>query len=347
MEQGRFNNPVQAVLVGVKELFTRKTNLRPIGESDRLDGKTALITGANSGIGFAVAVEYARRGAHVIMACRGGIPEAGEKVKKRSGSDNVEMMRVDLTDVNSIYSLADQLKQRNIQPDIVVDNAGVTPAFARKTVHGLEEMFSVIYLSKFILINRLLQDGTIRNAVYAGNPAPDGAPRPRILFTSSDTHRNATPIAFDRLGVYEEYSPTGGIKLYGYYKLVLNTFAAELSRRLNPDGKVDVSVFPLCPGAVRTNIIRDAPALLKLILGGIFLFFQSPEKAIGPFVYLGAAPEVEGTTCRYLHMMTEKRMDEKAYDPDAGKRLWERSEEIARTIELPGALAPELNCRGL
>lgn len=333
MEKGRFDNPIEAVLVGVKELFNRQTNLRPIQDSDRLDGKTTLITGANSGIGFAVAVEYARRGAHVIMACRGGIPQAGDKVRKLSGSDKVEMIRVDLTSLDSIYGLTDQLKQRNLQLDVVVDNAGVTPPFARKTVHGLEEMFAVIYLSKFIFINRLLRDGTIPNEVYAGNALPQGAPRPRILFTSSDSHRNATPIEFERLGVYEDYNPTKAIKLYGYYKLVLNTYAAELSRRLNPNGAVDVSVFPLCPGAVRTNIIRDAPAFLKLVLGGVFyLFFQSPEKATGPFVYLGAGPEVEGSTCRYLHMMAEKQMDEKAYDPEAGRMLWERSEEIMDSI---------------
>lgn len=329
MEKGRFDNPIEAVLVGVKELFTRQNNLRPILDTDRLDGKTALITGANSGIGFAVAVEYARRGAHVIMACRGGIPEAGEKVKKLSGSDKVDMMKVDMTNVHSIYQLTKQLKDRKIKLDVVVDNAGVTPPFARKTIHGLEEMFAVNYLSKYVFINRLLQDGTIPNAYFAGNPLPDGQPRPRILFTSSDSHRNASPIDTEKLGIYEDYNPTKAIKLYGYYKLVLNTYAVELSRRLNPNGRIDVGVYPLCPGAVRTNIIRDAPPLLKFALGGIFyVLFQSPEKATGPFVYLGAGPEVEGSTCRYLHMMAEKEMDEKVYDAEAGKKLWDRSEEI-------------------
>ena len=334
MEKGRFDNPLEAVLVGVKEIFTRKTNLRPIQDSDRLDGKTTLITGANSGIGFAVAVDYARRGAHVIMACRSGIPEAGEKVKKLSGSDKVEMVKLDASSMHSINQLTKQLKDRMIQLDVVVDNAGVAPPFARKTIHGLEEMFVVNYLSKFIFINRLLENGTIPNAVYAGNARPSSEPRPRILFTSSESHRNATPIDFEKLGVYEDYNPTKSIKLYGYYKLVLNTYAVELSRRLNPDDKVDVSIFPLCPGAVRTNIIRDAPPLLKLALGGMFyLFFQSPEKATGPFVYLGAGPEVEGSSCHYLHMMTEKQMDEKVFDAEAGRRLWARSEEILNGIK--------------
>ncbi|MBK7408880.1 MAG: SDR family NAD(P)-dependent oxidoreductase [Saprospirales bacterium] len=283
MEKGRFDNPLEAVLVGVKELFMRQTNLRPIQDSDRLDGKTALITGANSGIGFAVAVEYARRGAHVIMACRSGIPGAGEKVKKLSGSDQVEMVKMDVSSLHSIYQLTKQLKDRKIQLDVVVENAGVTPPFARKTIHGLEEMFAVNYLSKFIFINRLLQDGTIPNALYAGNSRPVGESRPRILFTSSDSHRNASSIEFEKLGVYEDYNPTKAIKLYGYYKLVLNTFAVELSKRLNPNGTVDVSVFPLCPGAVRTNIIRDAPPLLKFALGGVFyLFFNHPKKPPAP-----------------------------------------------------------------
>ena len=333
--KGRFDNPFEAVLVGVKDLFVQKSNLRPLLDSDRLDGKTCLITGANSGIGFAVAVEYARRGARVIMACRSGIPEAGEKVKAMSGSDQVEMMKVDMSNFHSIHRLADQLRNRQIRLDVLVENAAVVPAFARKTVNGLEEMFAVNYLSKFIFINRLLQDGTIPNAAFAQNALPDGAPRPRVLVVTSHSHRNATPIQLDKLGVFDEYNPGKSIKLYGYYKLVLNTFAMELSRRLNRGGQTDVGIFPLCPGPVRSNIIRDAPPMLKFALSPVYhLFFQSPEKAAAPLVYLGAAPELEGATDRYLHMMTEKRMDEKAYDPEMGRLLWARTEEIIRGVEM-------------
>ena len=114
MPQGRFKNPVEAVLTGIKDFANRKSNVRPLNESDRLDGKVCMVTGANSGVGYAVALDFAKRGAHLIMACRSGIPEAGEKIKAESGSDKVEMMQVDLSDVPSINNLADQLRDRNI-----------------------------------------------------------------------------------------------------------------------------------------------------------------------------------------------------------------------------------------
>ncbi len=329
MTRGRFDYPVEAVLTGVSDFFKRKDNVRPLTEGDRLDGKTCLITGANSGVGLAVAREFARRGAHLLMACRSGIPEVGEALRRQTGSPSIEMLRVDLSDLHSIYALCDTLQARGVQLDVTVCNAGVAPPHARCTPQGLDEMFMVNYLAKFILLERLLRDGTIPNAVFGGNPRPPGAPRPRIIFTSSDSHRGSTPIDFDSFGRFEEYGVRRSIQLYGYYKLVLNTYATELSRRLNLDGKVDVGVFPMCPGPVDTNIIRDAPLLLKGFMSFVFkVFFQSPEKAAAPLVYLAAAPEVEGTTNRYLHMMTEKPMDEKTYDPEAGRRLWECSAEL-------------------
>lgn len=329
MGKGRFENPVEAVLTGVTDFIKRKPNVRPLALTDRLDGKICLVTGANSGIGFAVAVEYGRRGADLILACRRDIPGAGERIKALSSAAKVEMLEVDLSDISSIHRFCDQLRDRAIQLDVIVCNAGVTPPRARKTSQGLEEMFMVNYLANFILLNRLLQDGVIPNAAFAGNGRPVGAPRPRILLNSSDSHRGSTAIDVEQLGIYEDYGVRKAIQLYGYYKLVLNTFATELSRRLNPTDPVDVSVFPLCPGPVNTNIIRDAPPLLKGFMQFIFsIFFQAPEKATPPFVHLACAPEMEGRTNCYLHMMTEKPMDEKAYDAEVGRMLWGRSEEL-------------------
>lgn len=330
MAEGRFKNPFQAVFTGVKDFAARKENVRPLNESDRLDGKTVMVTGANSGVGLAIAVEVARRGGELIMACRSGHPEAGERVKALSGSDKVRMEKLDLTDRASIHALADRLRAEGVKLDVCICNAGVAQAKPRKTPQGLEEMFMVNFLSKFVLLSRLLKDGTIPNAVYAGNSLPAGTDRPRIVFTSSDSHRNADAIDFDNLGVYQDYGVNGGISRYSYYKLVLNTFSSELSRRLNPDGEVDVGVHAACPGPVNTNIAREAPAFLKVFLNTWFrLFFQSPEQAAPPLVYLAAAEEMEGETNQYFHMMVHRRMDEKCYSPEAGQRLWERAEALA------------------
>jgi len=334
MAKGRFKNPVEAVLTGVKDFNRRKNNVRALTEADRFDAKTVLVTGANSGVGFAIAEQVARRGGRLLMACRSGHPEAGEKIRALSGSDRVEMLRVDLSDTASIHRLADELRDRGETLDVVVCNAGVATPNARRTRQGIDEMFMVNYVAKFILLRRLLQDGTIPNAVYGGNGRPGAAARPRIVFTSSDSHRNSDPIDFDELGEWQEYGVNGGISRYSYYKLVLNTFATELSRRLNPGGTTDVAVHAVCPGPVNTNIVRDAPPLLRAFLRFIFTFtFQSPEKAAPPLVYMAGAVEEEGKTNEYLHMMTRRPMDEKCYDPVAGRLLWEKTEKVVQGID--------------
>lgn len=326
MQKGRFKNPVEAVLVGVKELFATKANTRDLNENDRFDGKICLITGANSGVGWGVAKLWASRGATIIMACRSGIPDKGEELKALSGNKNITMIHLDLTDFQKIDQFITNLKEQSIRLDIALFNAGVATAKDQRTSSGLEMLFMVNYLSKFYLINRLLQEGIIPNNTMAGQ---EKSTIPRILITSSDSHRNASSIDFDKLGVYEPYGVKGGINLYSYYKLVLNTFAVELSRRLAQNGVVDVAVLPICPGPVNTNIVREAPFLIALLLKSIFsIFFQSIEKSAIPFLYVAQAPELEGRTGIYHHMRTEKRMDEKVYDPDTGKRLWEESEKL-------------------
>lgn len=330
---GRFKNPIEATLTGIKDIFRKQTLAKRLTNQDRLDGKTCLVTGANSGLGYAIAVDLAKRGARVIMACRRQIPEAGESVKKESGSDNVEMLKVELGDLNSIQAFCDEIKQQGITLDVLILNAGVTPPKSRLTPQGLDEMFMVNYLSNFIMINCLLKQGSIPNNTFNKNGKKNSNFLPRILFISSDSHQGASAIDFEVFGKYEEYGVQKAINNYSYFKLVMNTYATELSRRLSSD-KVDVSVNIMCPGPVNTNIIKEAPFVLRVILRGIFtVFFQTPKKATKPVSYLVSSSDWEGKTNEYLHMFRHKKMDEKCYDEQAGKKLWEESERVWKTIE--------------
>ena len=103
MSHGRFDNPVVAALAGFKDLFRKQEFEDRFTDADRFDGKTCLVTGANSGLGFAVAVEMAKRGARVILSCRRLLNETEEKVKKLSGSDKVEARFLDLYNQLSKY----------------------------------------------------------------------------------------------------------------------------------------------------------------------------------------------------------------------------------------------------
>lgn len=333
--KGRFSNPFTAVLTGVYELLRKKETVRPLRPSDRFDGQTVLVTGANSGLGFGIAELLAQRGAHIIMACRGDIPAAADRLRTRYPGVSVEMRFVDLKDFDSIRAFVQGVKSDGVVVDIFIDNAGVTPARARKTPAGLDEMFMVNYLAKFTLAQALLDAGIIPNRTRAGNARPGKTPR--MIYISSDSHQNASAIDFDTFGVFEDYGgPNRGVSLYSYNKLVLNTFVVELSRRLQAGGNVDVAVNAICPGPVNSNIIRDAPPVVKAILKLVFtLFFKKPVVAAEPVIYMAAAPEMEGITGSYLHMNRPKRMDEKVYDPAAGRMLWEQSEALVNRFYQP------------
>ena len=199
----RHDNPFAAVLSGLLDQRSDESKVAPVPSEVRLDDSTCLVTGANSGLGKATAIRLAKRGAHVIMACRSGIPEAGEEVRAQSGNDKVEMMRVDLSDFDSIMSFCDELRDHKITLDAAVFNAGVVPVRSRKNKHGLELMFAVNFLAKFVLLHRLLHDGAIPNAVYGDNSRAENPPR--VIFISSETHRSSIPIDFERFGEPVEY----------------------------------------------------------------------------------------------------------------------------------------------
>ena len=333
MSHGRFKNPVEAVLTGIKDIFRKQDLVDRFNPNNRLDGKTCLVTGANTGLGFAIAVQLAERGGKVIMACRSGIPEAGEKVKKLSGSDQVEMMKVDLSDTATIHSFCDELKEKNIQLDIIILNAGVAPPKARKTKQGLDEMFMVNYLANFILMHLFLRDGVIPNQGFAQN-SPALANFPRVLFISSDSHQGASAIDFEEFGKFFDYGVSKSIHNYSYFKLVLNTFAVELHRRLNTQQTSQIGINVMCPGPVNTDIARDAPPFLHAFIKFIFLiFFRSPMKAARPVTYMSASPDLEGKSCEYQHMFNEKMMDDKCYDEAEGKKLWSASADLWKSID--------------
>jgi len=348
----RYNNPVSATLSGIADLFKKQVPAGELKPADRLDGKIVLIDGASSGLGFAVAVDAACRGARVIMACRSGIPEKGEEVKKLSGNPDVQMVSVDFSDIASIQNLVLQIKELlgEARIDIFICNSAVVPRKSRKTPQGLEEMFMVNYFSKFLFINLLLEkDCFWKSAVGSWQlavrnqqsriqypvssfqfPGPGiGYRLPRIIFISSESHRNPTAFDWASFGIYKDYSIGKSIELYGYYKLLLTTFAAELSRRLNQDGS-QVSVFALCPGPINSNIGREAPKIFTPLLKLVFsLFFRSPAKAAIPVIYLAASQDQEGKQFDYLFLMCRKEVDEKASDAANGERLWQMSEQLA------------------
>lgn len=314
---------IDAIIIAIRDLAQPKVSeVSPVPEHVRIDGKTCLLTGANSGLGKAVAAELARRGANMILACRPGHTKTCDEIKRLSGSENVEMMEVDLSDLRSVHRLCDSLSNRGIKIDIAVFNAGLALKKATKTPQGYETMFTVHFLSNRVMVDRWLKDGVICPSSQTGKT-------PRIIFVSSEAHRSSYTIDFDRLGEFTDYELGDGFKYYGISKLVSCMFATELSRRLNTGGKTEVAVHSMCPGGVATNISRETPWILKPIVNPLLrYFFQSPQEAIGPVIYLCCAEEAGTDTGIYLHLMQRKSVSPSALDGENGIRLWEASETL-------------------
>lgn len=314
-------------MAGLKDFFSKQPLADRFTQNDHFEGKTCLVTGANSGLGYALAVEIARRGGKVIMACRRQIPEAGEKARAKSGSDNIEMRYLDLSKIGSIHEFCDGLKKDGIHLDVTILNAGVALPKARKTESGLEEMFLVNYLSNVMLTNLLMTSSVID---ISGKQKTF---RPRVIFISSDSHQGSSFIDYEEFGKYFDYGTSKGISNYSYFKLVLNTYATELSRRVNLDG-IYAGIHAICPGPVHSNIVKEAPFLLRVTLKGIFsIIFRHPEKAAKPVVYMSVSPDYDGKTNEYLHMFRYKKMDAKVYIPEEGTKLWDRSVELWKKVD--------------
>ena len=312
-----------ALRAAIRDRRSVQASVDPVPDDLRIDGKVCLVTGANSGLGKAVATDLARRGGTVLMACRGGHPEAGADVKRASGSERVRMLKVDLADLTSVHGLCDELRRAGEQVDIAVLNAGLMPRRPSRSMQGHELMFAVHFLANRVLMDRLLTDGVVKPSMTPGHV-------PRVVVVSSEAHRASEPIDFDRLGAFTPYRFSDGLKFYGLSKLVQCTYARELSRRLNLEGPVQVAVHALCPGPINSAIAREAPLLLKPVLRPVMkAFFASPERAAAPVIYLCCSAVAGQRTGIYLHMMREKELSAEARDPDNGDRLWAKSAAMA------------------
>lgn len=281
--------------------------------TNHMQGKTVLITGGNSGIGFETAVALAGAGATVVFTSRD--PHRGEhaadEIRRRSGA-NPHLMPLDLASFASIRAFAADFLQRFDSLHVLINNAGLILSERTETQEGFETTFGVNHLGHFLLTDLLL------DRIKASAPA-------RIINVASGAHRFArSGIDFDDLQLAQRY---GGMKAYARSKLANIYFTRELAHRLEGAG---VTVNALHPGGVATGLTRDGD--VKGPFGRLFSlarpFLRSPEKGAQTSIYLASAPEVEGVTGRYFADSKETQPTRIAQDDEAARRLWEASEAL-------------------
>ena len=279
-----------------------------------MDGKTVIITGGNSGIGKAAAVELAKAGARVVITARNeqrGTAAVAE-IAAASGSSAVELSLFDLGDLSSVRTGAADLLERCPRIDVLLNNAGLILTERTLSADGYEATFAINHLGPFLLTDLLRQR------------LVDSAPS-RIVNVSSTAHSYARHgMVFDDLMAERSYHQ---MEVYGRSKLANILFTAELAKRLAGTG---VTANSLHPGAVATGYARDGDTSGFLAWGVkvIAPVSLTPEKGARTSVYLCSSPEVEGVTGKYFTKCREKRPSAKARDEAAAARLWEVSEQL-------------------
>lgn len=276
--------------------------------------KTALITGANSGMGKAATAILADMGYRVVMLCRDesrGRAAYDDIVKE--GTRKVDLMFCDLGSMASIHAFVKDFRERYEKLEVLINNAGVITLDRRETSDGLELQFGVNHIGHYLLTTSLLD---LLEKAGSG----------RIVVYSSGAHKMER-IHFDDHNLTRGYNV---VRSYGQSKLANLYFTTELSRRLRENGS-RVTVNACHPGAVATQIGVDrTTGFGKGIVRMLRPFFQTPEQGCRTAVYLATSPEVADISGQYFYMCRVSRTSKRGRDLDAARRLFELSESICR-----------------
>lgn len=278
-----------------------------------MQGKTVLITGANSGIGRETTRALAQKGATIVMACR-NLAKAQtvcDIIKQESGNRQVEVMHLDLASLASIRGFAGKLAQKHRQLDVLLNNAGTFSMTRQETEDGFEMTMGVNHLGTFLLTHLVL-------------PLLEQAPKARIINVSSDAHFQGL-INLDDLNLERKYQ---GFRAYANSKLANVMFTLDLAERLHDTG---FTVNALHPGRVNTGMWNTWPeekwyhAPLEKVIG---LFTISAEEGAQTSIYLASSDKVSGITGQYFDKKRPKEPSPRCNDLQLRKGLWQLSEEL-------------------
>ncbi len=278
---------------------------RPYGPAVDLQGKVVAITGANIGIGRAVAEDLAGRGARLRLLCR-SLDKAAPVVadlRARAGHDDIHPIACDLGSLASVRTAAAELLAREEPLHVLVNNAGVAGQRGL-TSDGFEVHFGVNHLGHFLLTNLLL------DRIRASGPA-------RIVHVASGSHFKAKGLDWD--AVQKPTASISGLPEYAASKLGNVLFCAELARRLAGS---EVTTYAVNPGRVASNIWQRLPWPIRPLFKMTMLTTEE-----GAFSTIRAASDLEGESGRYFDKRARlQTASEPARDPALAAELWSRSE---------------------
>jgi retinol dehydrogenase-12 len=268
--------------------------------------QTFLITGGNTGIGYATGAELARRGERVYLACRSSSSgtAAVAAIRAASGNSAVSFLQLDLADLDSVRSCAAAFLALDEPLHVLINNAGVAGRQG-VTAQGFELAFGVNHLGHFLLTSLL------RERLVASAPA-------RVATVSSDAHYQARSIDWDELR--RRGHGITAMHQYAVSKLCNVLFAQELARQLEGTG---VTTYALHPGVVASDIWRRIPWPVRPLVTRRML---SVEEGAQTSLYCATSPDVAADTGRFYEKCAPREPSEVA-TPSLAAELWQRSAE--------------------
>ncbi len=273
-----------------------------------LQNKTAIVTGANSGMGMATVRALSDMGAKVIMLCRSEKrgTEALEKLSSEKYRD-LELILCDLGNYDSIRAFANIVRRGYDHIDILVNNAGFISLDRQETGEGLERQFGINHIGHFLLTMSLL------DLMGEGG---------RIVNVASGAHKTGK-IHFDDINLTKGFNV---IKAYSQSKLANVLFTRELARRVKDRG---ITVNCCHPGAVATNIGIDRDTGFgKTVTRLLKPFFQTPEQGARTAIFLVSDDSVSDVTGEYFYKCRIAKSSKRSKDMELAKKLFEFSEEL-------------------
>jgi NAD(P)-dependent dehydrogenase (short-subunit alcohol dehydrogenase family) len=292
-----------------------------------LEGRVAVITGANSGVGLETTSILAARGATVVLACRDGdkARSAADQIMARTGADpvKVRVVQLDLASLNSVREAADQIKSAFARVDLLINNAAVMRPPYQRSADGLELTFATNHLGHFALTGRLL------DRLLA-------APGSRIVTVSSVGHRDGT-MRWEDLQFEDGYVADDA---YAQSKLANLLFTYELQARLQESGSRTIATAAH-PGLARTSLWRWDPLHIRILASPVmgpltFWLAQSPRKGAWPTLRAATDPAARGGEYygpggrnEYTGRPVVVSSSAASHDVAARRRLWRESERLS------------------
>ncbi|XP_061637550.1 dehydrogenase/reductase SDR family member 13-like [Phyllopteryx taeniolatus] len=282
----------------------------------KLHGRTVIVTGSNTGIGKTTAVDLAKRGARVILACRNR--QRGEAalahVKQESGSNQVVFMQLDLGNLKSVRSFAETFLRSEPRLDILINNAGIY--MAGRTEDGLGMMFGINHVGHFLLTNLLMDRLKECEASRVVNVSSLGHNFGKIDFECLNKHK--------ALGLGTSFMEV--LQAYCNSKLCNVLFTHELAKRLQG---TKVTCYSLHPGSINSELARNTNSLFQILLKPITaLFFKNTVQGCQTTLHCALQEGIEHLSGRYFSNCTVREVYSKAKDDAAAKKLWEISERM-------------------